>query len=304
MQDSGAPLDDTLSALFENLYRRHRLAGKSCASVDNFRINLRHFSRFLGRPPRLADLSDDAIVDAMQWLVDQGDSASTANKFRRTLCALWNFVARKGLTSTWPTVTDFPEPERCPVAWSQIQLYSLFRALAAQPGFIDGVPAGRWWVGTHQFWWDTAERLNACLMLRWEDVDLESRWCRVRAESRKGQTRDRVYRLHPNTIATFKSIIEPSRQLVFPWPYNRSMLFYHYRRILKSAGLPHGRESMFHRMRRSALSHFRAAGGDSTRLADHSDPRITRESYEDPTICPETQASDVLFRPDDDPKAA
>jgi hypothetical protein len=52
-------------------------------------------------------------------------------------------------------------------------------------------------------------------------------------------------------------------------------------------------------MRRSSISHFKRAGGNGTRLAGHSDENLTRDRYEDPTICPDEQGADRLFCPMD-----
>jgi integrase len=210
------------------------------------------------------------------------------------------------LLPIWPDVRPLPAPERIPRAWSEPQIRLLFAALSKQEGTICGLSANEWWICQHLFFWDTAERLDAAFALRVHDLDLTTGWIVVRAETRKGKTRDRAYRLHPQSLARFRIFVahDPERKLMFPIDFCRESLWNRYRAILKAAGLPHGRESMFHRMRKSAISHFKKAGGDSCWLADHSDPATTRKSYEDPTIIGGVQACDLLFRPIDDGPAA
>lgn len=292
-------LDGTLSNLFEKMYRTHRLCGKSPETVRNYRINIRHLEKILGRTALVTDLSDETILGAMQWMLDHGSAVATANKLRIHLCSLWNFAARKGLTKCFPDVQPLRAPQRIPQAWSRTQLQTLFAALSNAKGRIGGLPANDWLFTQHLFFWETAERLNAQLTQRVDDIDLDTGWCLVRAEQRKGCTRDRKYRLKPGTLARLRRLIEldPDRELVWPLTISRGALWHRYKTILRDAGLPTTRASMFHRMRRSALSHFRAAGGNATRLADHSSDKITRDSYEDPTIVVDVQASDLLFDP-------
>jgi integrase len=51
----------------------------------------------------------------------------------------------------------------------------------------------------------------------------------------------------------------------------------------------------FHAMRRTAASHFAAAGGDASHFLGHSSPRITEKYYLDPRIADTgPQPCDVL----------
>ena len=84
--------------------------------------------------------------------------------------------------------------------------------------------------------------------------------------------------------------------LIFPWPYCPSMLWLRYKKIIRRAGLPTGRKRAFHCMRKSAASHFEAAGGNATELLGHSDRRVTL-SYLSPTIVKPQQSSALLFSP-------
>lgn len=293
------PDEPTLLQLFETLYRRHRLAGKSAASSKNYRINIRHFSRSLGRESVLSDLTNEAILDAMQWMVDRKANVVTANKLRIHLVSLWTFLAKRGVTTTFPDVRPFPQPKRSPVGWSETQLNRLFSVLQQVPGTICGLPSCEWHVCHHLWLWFTAERLTASLEFRAADLDLDTGWCLIRAETRKGKTRDLRRRLPADVLPRFRRFVgfDPVREKLFPLEVTVQMLFLRYKKILAVAGLPNGRESMYHRMRRSAVSHFTARGGNGTLLADHSSSKTTHESYLDPTIVVEQQAADLLFMP-------
>jgi integrase len=45
-----------------------------------------------------------------------------------------------------------------------------------------------------------------------------------------------------------------------------------------------GRRIGFHAIRRSAASHYAAAGGDAVEMLDHSSPSITKRWYLDPRL--------------------
>jgi len=292
-QPEAAP---TLLHLYLNEYKRKRLRHAADATDTQYRINLRHFDKFLGRPATIADLTDDTVADLLAWQVQNGRSPYTANKLRNHILALWRFLARKRLVEEFPDVERLKEPEIVPEAWSARQLARLFKAAQSQPGDFAGVPAGRWWHALLLILWDTGERIGAVRQIEWSHVDLDDSWLIVPAENRKFGTRAKTFRLHPDTVAALRLIQRPTRQLVFSWPLNKTCLWERFTDILRMAGLPTDRRSKFHRIRRSTASHFEAAGGNATDLLGHSMRRVT-ERYLDPKIVKKQQAADVLFRP-------
>lgn len=104
-----------------------------------------------------------------------------------------------------------------------------------------------------------------------------------------------MYRMTRDTIDAINGISQPARELIWPWPFVRSYLWIRYRGLLRKAGMPNGRYSGFHRIRRTVASYYDAAGGDASRLLGHSDKRVT-DCYLDPRITPTPQASDRLPR--------
>jgi len=285
----------TLASFFEEVYRPCRLVGCSVNTVRLYRNALQNSAKFLGRLPLLDDLSDDFVAGVMTWLLDRGRAPATANSNRRRLVALWNLAARRGLVPDWPTVPRVREPQRQPLAWTEAELSRLFAACSGVQGRVSGVPAALWWTALHWVLWQTGERIGAILGVTWDDFDGDC-WLLVRAECRKGGTEDRLYRLGSNAVDALRQIREPERRLIFPWDRWHTHIWWHYRRILRAAGLPTGRDCGFHRMRKSAASHFEAAGGDAMRMLGHSDRRVT-ERYLDARIVVRTHAADVLFDP-------
>ena len=125
----------------------------------------------------------------------------------------------------------------------------------------------------------------------------------MRAETRKFGLADKMSELPPVAVEALRAIGQPCRDLVFPWPKCESELWTQYGKILKRAGLTRDRKSKFHRMRRSAASHYEAAGGNATELCGHSTRRVTR-AYLDPRIATVVQPARLLFTPGESEGAA
>lgn len=292
-------LDGTLWSYFDVLYRRQRLTGRSPGTTAKFRAAImKHLAGSLGHVPLLADLSDVAILDCMDWMLRQGYPEVTCNSTRSKLVALWNFLARKGVIGTWPDVQKLVEPELIPVCWLPDELGRLFAACRAAEGWIGDRSAADWWVGLHCVLYDTGERIGAVMRLIWQDIDLASGWVTFQAKNRKGRRKALMRRLHADSLA----VLAPARgsspqERVFPWPRDVSRLWTFYARVLKAAGLPADRRHMFHCLRRTHASFLEAAkAGAATASLGHSSPEVTAR-YLDPRVVQPPQPVDTLRRP-------
>jgi integrase len=291
----------TLLVFFRDYFRPLFLRGRSPRTIDLYLISIRSFGKFLGRDPRLSDLTDETVNRYLCYFRELPRSPSTVNKERANLAAIWRFACRKKYLEIWPDVPKDVQPEIVPVAWLPEELTRLFSQAGRMDGWIGGVPAGKWWLALLSVCWDSGERISAVLSLRWTDLDLEGGWMVAPARTRKGGRSDEAYRLHPDTLAALMAIREPRREEVFPWPYKSSYIWQRYAKVLKLAGLPSDRKSKFHRIRKSVGSYVKAAGGDPTETLRHRDSRTTR-AYLDPRVCGPKQAVDFLFRPKDSPQ--
>lgn len=292
-------LDPTLRSHFDILYRRQRLFGKSPNTVRLYHYTLRYFDEFLGHVGTIDDLTDENVMGCMERIVERGLSIRTANKTRDQLCALWNFLARKGITKQFPECPSLPQPLRTPVAWSRSELSRLWEMLAAQGGWICGIKASSYWLALHSVAYDTLERIGAVRLLEWTDLRSDCRWAWFRPETRKGRRVEFTAKLHPTTTALLESIRLPERQLVFPWEQHPSYFWTKYKMMRRRAALPTDAAHSFHCLRRTAASFAEAAGADASKLLGHSSRAVTERHYLSPEICPRVQASDVLPRPAD-----
>ena len=255
------------------------------------------FGRYLGHAPTLEDLTDANLGGYMRHLKDKGLAIHTVNGYRSKILALWNWCAKKRLVDQFPTVQQFAKPQQIPSAWTQADLRKLLAACSTMVGDYAGVPAALWWRAIHLVSWDSGERTGALLDLRWNWLDRVEGHLVVPAEYRKGGRKAMHYTLKPDTLKLLLAIAMPQREQVFPFPWERSMFFYRYRRLLKAAGLPYVKyKSGLQKMRRSFASHLEAGGGNATTALRHSSRDITEDSYIDPTITKPEPANVKLFK--------
>lgn len=278
-------------------YRLKFLRSASTDSIRLWNIALRMFDRFLGRPAILDDLNDMTVAEFCVWRRAAGVSGGTVNRDLGSLLALWRWSHKVGYLHRWPDVELERVPARTPVAWTRDEFNRLIAAARDQPGLVGTAPAGLWWSTLLLVLFDTGERVNAVLRLRWNDVDITRRWVIFAAENRKGQASDSVARIASDTAAQLRRLRRCGGPMVFNWPKYPTYLWACYGRLLADAGLPNDRRRKFHCVRKTTASHLAAAGGNATEALRHSSTRITK-LYLDPKITKPEQPIDRLWRPE------
>lgn len=278
-------LRDVLSDLYSPI------RGISDRTITLYQFTLASFGAFLGHEPTTADLEQLVVAKFLAWRL-RNRSPGTAAKDRAQLRALWDFCAREKLVEKFPTMRTIVVPERIPQAWLSDEMQRLVESAAQEVGSIDGVPAGDWFRALMLLCYDTGERSGSVMALPWSNV--LGNQVIFSAEERKGRRRDIVRPISEATVAALEKIRQPYRDLVFPWPWARSVLYHRMDRVLKRAGLPSDRKSKFHRIRKTTASYYAAAGGDAQRLLDHSSPAVTRRYLDPRIVAPEIDAPAVL----------
>ena len=285
----------TLRELFE-AYRVRKLMGAADATVRKYDRVIKQAEKLIGRAATVDDLTDELVARMMASKIEKGRSAHTANGDRAKLCALWTWGAKKGYVSTFPDVDALRAPETIPTAWTAEQLPQVFAACDKATRDMCGVPGALWFRALLSVLWDSGERVGAILDATYSRLNGE--WLTIPAAARKGKTRDKLYRLHPETLSLLHRMrAYHQRDDVFPHDCCREQVLNRFRTMLKRAGLPYDRKHLFHCIRRSVASHAKAAGGDATAILDHADGAITRKFYIDPRVAPTVAPVDILFRP-------
>jgi len=276
-----------------SLYVSKRLKGKSPNTVRLYRHAIRSFAITLSRQPTMADLTDEEVERHMWRIVQSGGSPASANKDHGQLTALWRFASHNRMLDTWPNVRTMQEVERVPMGWLPGEVHRLFAAIKLEPGTIGTVKANLWWEALILVLLDTGERIGAIRGLLHEHV--QGDWLLVPARLRKGNRRDRLYKLNDETAEILKILIESNLEsdTLFHWDRCETYIYNRYKAILRRAKLPDDSRSQFHRLRRTVASAVASVGGDASAALDHASPRTTKK-YLDPRIVGNVQPSDIL----------
>jgi len=281
----------TILELFE-IYIRKRLKTCSPHTLRLYRHSIKAFEATLKKTAEVSDFTDDNLEWHMHCLVNAGLSVSSANKDYAQLSAMWRFAHRNGYTTVWPNVRPMHEPEKVPLGWLPSEVETLFATVQNLDYKICGVPARMWWRCLLSILLDTGERIGAIRQLTRANV--HGNYVLVPATVRKRQTREKLYKMHPETAADLKTLLALHRyDLVFPWDRTDTYLYYRYTKILKSAGLASCGKSKFHRLRKTACSAVANQGGNPTAAMDHANARTTKR-YLDPRIVQETATCDLV----------
>lgn len=286
--------ESQLVDFFRDHYSLICLVGPSPNTLRLHELSIRRFHDTLGRSPRLADFTQENLARFCA-IRRRTHPPTTVNREAGKLVAQWRAACRKGILGVWPDHKPEREPERIPMAWTQEEINRLFASAYKERRAVGDVPGHVWWPGLFFTLWDSGERVGPMRKLLWADLDSNG-WLVVRAEYRKGRTRDRAYQLHPQTMEALAAIRQYSKTMIFAWPLSDTYIYRRLEEILERAGLPTDRKSKFHRIRKSHASHAEAAGMNATELLDHSSRKVT-QAYLDPRIVTRKHATDVLFRP-------
>lgn len=270
------------------------LKGLSPRTVELYGYSIDALADFLGKPATVDDF-DELVIARFLASRKSTYSAATVAKDRAQIRALWEFAARRGFCTTFPTIALIKIPERVPEAWQTEDVNRILESCRLEQARYAGIPADLWWRACVLVCYQSAERITSVMSLRWRDCV----GCSLlfRAEGRKGKTRD-ILREVTVECADAMLAIRCDRgpdKLVFPWDRGHSYLWKRMGIILERAGLPATRRDKFHKLRRTCASFFAAAGGDAQRLLDHADPATTRK-YVDPRIAKTPQACNLIPR--------
>jgi len=265
--------------------------------IEQIEIAIRLYSRFLGRQALLSDLTKLPLLGFVRSVAER-TSARTANNRRCGLLVLWNSAADSGLIPPPPRrLPKCREPERMPIAWTLDELNRILAACEAERGVWDGMKVSDAWRVAITVCWDTACRRGELLAALLTDVDLGRGQWHVEAENRKGKRADKLYVLHPDTVALIRATWT-ERGKLFPYPFGAAQAPRHLGRIIKRAGLPVNGKRKFHCLRKTAESHAAAKMGIewAARCVGHS-PEVARKFYISPMVCRAPALIEALPRP-------
>lgn len=291
------------SEFFTTTYAPLKLRGRSPNTSRLYRATFAACRRALGRELLLKDLADDLVIARMLTTMATVKSLRTGRvlspytreKIRTQIVALASFARDRGLlTGPKLFVPQEPLPERTPEAWTAEEIQRIFDAASVHPGRIGALKVCNVFPLLIAVLYETGERITAILDTTMDDYHRPH--LVVRAENRKGRRRDKMSLLTDATCDLVESTPRTTNHIVDVPPSQRSRLWPTFGAITAAAGLAGGRESKFHRIRKSTASLYCALGHDPVALMGHSSMRITR-AYLAPRITGGPPAAAAVLPP-------
>lgn len=292
----------TLSDFFEQVYLQHHLDVQP-SSAEQFRVAIRLMNRAVGHTVMVSELSESLLFRMAHWLRTNGRSPGTINSRVKTIMSLWREAVRSDMSPPLPArVPRVRVPKRLPQAWYLGEVGKLIQVCRQLPGHMHktAIPKRVWWSSQILFLYDTGARIGASLAVSPHEIDLDRRVARLSVDAAKTGY-EQLVSISNETADAIAEQLEYSRAYPRVWPYlaRRESLFVGLKSILRRAGLPDDRASMFHRMRRTNATWSAKHGSIemAQKQLGHRSPQMTIERYLDPRIVRVVQAAEVLPRP-------
>ncbi len=273
--------------LATDTYFPRRLKIRSEQTRKHYRGALNAFESFLGREATTDDLNDDTVTLWLSDMLTKGESADsprsveTSTSKASCVLTLWRFLAHRRVVDPFPTVELPDGPEPSPVSLDEAQLKRLFESAQCRPGFVAGIPARYYWPALFGFVFSTSERRGGTMATRWEWVSLENRVAVIPAAVRKGKRKTATYPLWDEVVWLLTRILEPRRDVVFPWELSEASFYKHYGRILIDAQIPNDRRHKLQGLRVTHNTWHKVMTGRHSPLLMHSSSATSERHYED-----------------------
>jgi integrase len=255
------------------------------------------------RPLLLSDLSDELVYAAMTWQLAEGRQATTANKLRRTINAIWR-SARK-ITGTTPDNQKYRENVSDPMALLPAELEKLLAAAGERQGLVGQVPAGQWWLTAILFVYSLGARISAAYQVPTANLDLDRGEVLLAAATQK-QRRDQRLDLFPGVVHWLRELRLSERgvsTVLGDYPWGIRTMRDDYTRLFVEAGLYTRAGDVpcklkFHALRKTLASALFAAGGmpAACERMGHSSSQVT-ERYIDPRYKRQVKLNDLVKDP-------
>lgn len=244
--------------------------------------------KFLERPATIDDLNADTYG---RWVIHRRDvlkrASTTVYGEAQKLLVIWRWLAARADNEVQQPNVMLPKKfTREPETWTLEEYTRLETSARRCEWFVGEVPGKVYWPAFIGVMVETGERLGAVHKLQMQHFDFTKLSVRFPAEIRKGQTRDLTRDISLQTARDVQLLGEFRPRRPFAALLQNSM-YHPWRRLLVDAGLPCGRDKMYHNLRRYHATQVALQGGDATRSLDHSDPRVTARYVDARQLGPE-----------------
>ena len=300
-----APQNDmSVRVFFRTVYMPLRLTDASKSCIEQMEVAINRFDVFLGRESLLSDLTETTMATFLADGLKRGLSPVTCNMRAKHLATIWRLARRKRATLSGDVPEDLDGLSylrvvyKLPRAWLPEEMDRILQSCRLSRGSIVGIDSAAWWEALILTLYDTGLRRTAAFAIRFDEIDLAEKMLRVPAERMKNRT-EQYFRLSEQTLQAIAACSRPPRALVFPWPFHHHRALYdRLRRILIRAGLPAGREDLFHKIRRTTGSQLAMIVGEHAAIQQLGHKHAgTIKRYIDPRFTSNHHGALLLPRP-------
>jgi integrase len=277
----------TVAGFLESVYLVENF-GLSSGYVTELRRAILQFSAQVGHEVPLTELSPTLVCRFLESLLLAGCSPTTVNNKRRMLLTIWR-AAHRAKMACRPSarrIKKMVEPVPIPTAWTPVECGRIFAACQTLPGSVADLLKGQWWLSLFLTVYSTGERIRAIRNVLTRDCDLDAGTLLLRWQTVKTR-KNRLVWLLPESVEAIRSIHDPHREKLWPWPHGKRHFFRQARKIIESAGVPCPKsdgKNLFQRMRRTSGSLIEAAGGDGARHLGNS-REVFEKHYRAASLC-------------------
>lgn len=235
----------------------------------------------------VSKINRDLANQFVDWLKVRPISPTTMHTRRRRFSTLWRAAYDCGMCPVFGPFRRIKVPKKSPKAWSIDCIRFLLSEVSKDDSpWTNGIDSATYWGSLISAAWDTGMRLGDLLSLKINDIEVDhkSGFGSLHHICSKVQ-KEQISVINPGTMKLILKCSRMGRETEFIWPLrlDRRQFYRDAKSRFKAAGL----NGTFRFIRRSAVTHAESlCAGMGQRLAGHSDGRVTRESYIDPTLLP------------------
>lgn len=290
----------TLLEFLKHIYAPSNL-NLSEESEEQLAIAVRRLNAHAGHPVTLDELTKELLAEWLKSLT-KSSATATVNGKRSSIMTLWRAAHRLGKAARPPESWEIPSMRarrRMPNSWTVEEMERILSVCRGIRGRfrLSGIPKADFLASLIVFQYETGTRLSASLAVEAKDLNLETGLVMLRYDTAKTGL-EQAHWLSDQAIELIATHWDGKRRMVWPFGPNRNGLWTSLKSVLKAAGLPFDRRSMFHRIRRTTATILTARAGLSMASAalGHTSEAMTRGSYVDPTKLGIPKPIDVLPR--------
>lgn len=290
----------TFRRFYEEKYRPQRMIDVSRKHLEDMDRAVRYLHEHYQRDISLRDITDNTFASHFAWLQNvKGLSNVTINSHRGILFAVWRHAYDRREVSELPRLKKLRIERNEPDSWNPAELAQLIKAtdvMKSHRRWSGPIPAEKWWSAFLLVAYWTGLRAGSLRTIQLKDVDIASRFIYIQPRNMKTR-RGKRFRIGSDAATALGEIMDPPRDLLFPFAFGRRALWGQFRKIQKAAGLAHNGRSMsrLHKLRRSVATQAAVNAGMAAAIAllDHSGPEVTKR-YLDPSKLPGADATKFL----------